>query len=67
MGAEFMQVYSKAVGTRIKPSDYAVHVEEKEHEKNVSVLPLVIKICSRKGALTYAILNRCLKVNIIFF
>jgi membrane protein len=40
VGAEFTQVYSEAMGTRIEPSGYAVHVEEKEHEKNVSVLPL---------------------------
>ena len=40
MGAEFTQVYSEATGARIEPSDYAVHVEEKEHEKNVSILPL---------------------------
>lgn len=49
MGAEFTQVYSEAMGNRIEPSDYAVHVEEKEHEKNVSVLPLRHKDLQEKG------------------
>jgi len=49
MGAEFTQVYSEAMGTRIEPSEYAVHVEEKEHEKNVSVLPLRHKELQEKG------------------
>ena len=49
MGAEFTQVYSEAMGNRIEPSDYAVHVEEKEHEKNVSALPLRHKNLQEKG------------------
>jgi membrane protein len=49
MGAEFTQVYSEAMGTPIQPSEYAVHVEEKEHEKNVSILPPRHKELQEKG------------------
>ncbi|MES2776988.1 MAG: YihY/virulence factor BrkB family protein [Bacteroidota bacterium] len=40
LGAEFTQVYSEAYGSRIQPADYAVHVEQKEVEKEVAVLPV---------------------------
>ena len=39
LGAEFTQVYTEAYGGRIQPSDYAVHIEQKEIEKDVAVLP----------------------------
>jgi len=39
LGAEFTQVYSEAYGGRIEPADYAVHVEQREIEKDVAVLP----------------------------
>jgi membrane protein len=39
MGAEFTQVYAEAYGGKIEPADYAVHVEQKEVEKDVAVLP----------------------------
>lgn len=38
-GAEFTQSYAQFTGTRIEPADYAVHVEQKETEKDVDVLP----------------------------
>lgn len=39
LGAEFTQVYAEQLGSRIKPADYAVHVEQTEVEKDVNVLP----------------------------
>ena len=39
LGAEFTQVYSEAYGGRIQPAEYAVHVEQREIEKDVAVLP----------------------------
>ncbi len=38
-GAEFTQVYAEAYGDKIEPADYAVHVEQKEVERDVAVLP----------------------------
>lgn len=38
-GAEFTQVYAEKSGCRIEPADYAVHIEQTEIEKDVSVLP----------------------------
>lgn len=39
MGAEFTQVYAEYKGRPIEPAPYAVHIEQKETEKEVSVLP----------------------------
>lgn len=39
IGAEFTQVYTEAFGGKIEPAEYAVHVEQKEVEKEVDVLP----------------------------
>jgi len=39
MGAEFTQVYTDAYGGKIEPAEYAVHVEQKEIEKDVAALP----------------------------
>lgn len=39
LGAEFTQVYTDAMGDEIQPAEYAVHVEQKEVEHDVSVLP----------------------------
>lgn len=39
IGAEFTQVYTEAFGGKIEPAEYAVHVEQKEVEKDVSKLP----------------------------
>lgn len=39
IGAEFTQVYVEASGQRIEPAEYAVHVEQKEIERDVSKLP----------------------------
>jgi membrane protein len=39
IGAEFTQVYAEAFGGHIEPAEYAVHVEQKEIEKDVSKLP----------------------------
>lgn len=38
-GAEFTQVYAEKYGKAIEPADYAVHVEQKETEKDVDILP----------------------------
>lgn len=38
-GAEFTQVYAEHNGVKIAPADYAVHVEQKEVEHDVDVLP----------------------------
>lgn len=38
-GAEFTQSYAQFTGARIEPADYAVHVEQKETEKDVDILP----------------------------
>jgi membrane protein len=40
LGAEFTQVYSEAYGGHIQPADYAVHIEQKEVEKDVATLPV---------------------------
>jgi len=39
IGAEFTQVYTEAFGGTIEPAEYAVHVEQKEIEKEVDKLP----------------------------
>jgi membrane protein len=39
IGAEFTQVYAEASGRIIEPAEYAVHVEQKEIEHAVAVLP----------------------------
>jgi membrane protein len=39
IGAEFTQVYAEAIGSSIEPAEYAVHVEQKEVEHDVSELP----------------------------
>ncbi|MBL7698240.1 MAG: YihY/virulence factor BrkB family protein [Chitinophagaceae bacterium] len=39
IGAEFTQVYAEAYGEKIEPAEYAVHVEQKEIETEVSKLP----------------------------
>jgi membrane protein len=39
IGAEFTQVYAEAFGGHIEPAEYAVHVEQKEIEKEVTKLP----------------------------
>ncbi len=38
-GAEFTQVYAEHNGIKIAPADYAVHIEQKEVEHDVDVLP----------------------------
>lgn len=38
-GAEFTRVYVDYTGARIQPSEFAVYVEQREIEKEVSVLP----------------------------
>jgi membrane protein len=38
-GAEFTQVYAEHYGIKIEPADYAVYVEQKEKEREVSTLP----------------------------
>jgi membrane protein len=38
-GAEFTRVYADAYGDKIEPAEYAVHVEQKEVERDVAVLP----------------------------
>lgn len=39
IGAEFTQVYAEAIGSRIEPAEYAVHVQQTEVEKTVDTLP----------------------------
>lgn len=39
IGAEFTQVYAEAIGSRIEPADYAVHVQQTEVEHVVKTLP----------------------------
>lgn len=39
IGAEFTQVYTEAFGGSIEPAEYAVHVQQKEVEKDVEKLP----------------------------
>ncbi len=38
-GAEFTQVYAENYGHKIEPAEYAVHIEQKEIEQDVKVLP----------------------------
>ncbi|EHQ31153.1 YihY/virulence factor BrkB family protein [Mucilaginibacter paludis] len=38
-GAEFTRAYADFNGIKIEPADFAVHVEQKEEEKDVAVLP----------------------------
>ncbi len=38
-GAEFTQVYAEFKGVKIEPASYAVHIEQKEVERDVAVLP----------------------------
>ncbi|RKR81288.1 membrane protein [Mucilaginibacter gracilis] len=40
LGAEFTQVYAEFTGCKIEPADYAVAIEQKEIERDVSTLPL---------------------------
>lgn len=42
-GAVFTRVYAEYSGSAIEPADFAVHVEEKETEKIVDVLPPINK------------------------
>jgi membrane protein len=39
IGAEFTQVYAEAIGSRIEPAEYAVHVQQTEIEHKVHELP----------------------------
>lgn len=39
IGAEFTQVYAEAIGSRIEPAEYAVHVHQTEIEEVVKKLP----------------------------
>lgn len=39
IGAEFTQVFAEYKGRKIEPADYAVHIEQKEIEHEVDVLP----------------------------
>ncbi|MEO7213269.1 YihY/virulence factor BrkB family protein [Mucilaginibacter sp.] len=39
IGAEFTQVYAEAIGSRIEPAEYAVHVQQTEVERTVAQLP----------------------------
>ncbi|TAH03938.1 MAG: YihY/virulence factor BrkB family protein [Sphingobacteriales bacterium] len=43
-GAEFTQVYAQSKGSRIKPSKYAVYVEQTIVEKKVDFLPIQNKV-----------------------
>lgn len=43
-GAEFTRVYAEDYGHKIEPAEYAVHVEQKEVERDVTVLPSQGKI-----------------------
>ena len=47
-GAEFTRVYADHRGRKIAPSDYAVHVQQVELEKNVAVLPPQMPIDNAK-------------------
>lgn len=38
-GAEFTKVYADDYGEKIEPAEYAVHIEQKEVERDVAVLP----------------------------
>ncbi|RYY18764.1 MAG: ribonuclease BN, partial [Sphingobacteriaceae bacterium] len=38
-GAEFTRVYAEDYGHKIIPAEYAVHIEQKEIERDVAVLP----------------------------
>ena len=38
-GAEFTRAYVDFRGKRIEPAEFAVHVEQKEEEKNVASVP----------------------------
>jgi len=40
IGAEFTQVYAEAIGSRIEPAEYAVHIHQTETEEVVKKLPL---------------------------
>ena len=39
LGAEFTQAYAEKMGEKIEPAEYAVHIEQKELEHDVDVLP----------------------------
>jgi len=39
IGAEFTQVYAEAIGSRIEPAEYAVHIQQTEIERVVDKLP----------------------------
>ncbi len=39
IGAEYTQVYAEAIGSRIEPADYAVHIQQTEVEEIVASLP----------------------------
>jgi membrane protein len=44
-GAEFTRAYANFVGIRIRPSEYAVYVEQKEIERKVDAIPLQNRSC----------------------
>lgn len=39
IGAEYTQIYAEAIGSKIEPADYAVHIQQTEVERVVSTLP----------------------------
>jgi membrane protein len=39
IGAEYTQIYAEAIGSKIEPADYAVHIQQTEVEKVVATLP----------------------------
>jgi membrane protein len=39
IGAEYTEVYSEAIGSKIEPAEYAVHVQQTEIKEVVKVLP----------------------------
>jgi membrane protein len=39
IGAEYTEVYSEAIGSKIEPAEYAVHVQQMEIKEVVDVLP----------------------------
>ena len=43
-GAEFTRAYAENYGHKIEPAEYAVHIEQKEVEREVKVLPAKHKI-----------------------
>jgi membrane protein len=43
-GAEFTQAYANHFGIRIEPAEYAVYVEQTEHEREVGAIPTQQKV-----------------------